>query len=90
MYRAEAVIPIEISLCSARVLDFSSIENEELMSKQLDSLEEHWEVATIRLANYEQKLVRWYNKDVKIRDFMVNDLVLRKVVGSARDINVEK
>ena len=55
-YGREAVIPTEISLCSARVLGFLLAENEELMVKQLDSLEEYRELATIRLVEYQQKL----------------------------------
>ena len=39
-YGAKAVIPVEISLCSARVSGFASVKNKELMVKQLDSLEE--------------------------------------------------
>ena len=39
-YGAEVVIPAKISLCNARTLGFSSAENEELIVKQLDSLEE--------------------------------------------------
>ena len=57
-YGGEAVIPIEISLCSARVSGFVPAENEELMVKQLDSLEEYRELATIRLVEYQQKLTR--------------------------------
>ena len=52
----EAVISAEISLCSARISGFASVKNEELMVKQLDSLEEFWELVTIRLADYQQKL----------------------------------
>ena len=47
MYGTETVIPAKISLCSARVLGFASTKNEELMVKQLDSLEECRELATI-------------------------------------------
>lgn len=35
-YRIEAVILVEISMSSLRVLDFSLASNEELMMKQLD------------------------------------------------------
>ena len=48
----EAVISAEVNLCSARVLGFALIENDELMVKQLDLLEEYRESATIRLAEY--------------------------------------
>ena len=55
-YGREAVIPTEISSCSAQVSGFVPTENEELMVKQLDSLEEYRESTTIRLAEYQQKL----------------------------------
>ena len=58
--------------------------------KQLDSLEECWESTTIRLAEYQQKLAQRYSKDMKKREFGTGDLVLRKVVGSAQDVNARK
>ena len=45
---------------------------------------------TIRLAEYQQKLARRYNQDVKTRGFSTGDLVLRKVVGNMRDMNAGK
>ena len=57
-YGGEAVIPTEVSLCNARVSRFVPVENEELMVKQLDLLEEYQESATIRLSMYQQKLAR--------------------------------
>ena len=78
----EAVILAKINLCSARVAGFNPTKNSELMLKQLDLLEEHRELATIRLAEYRQKLARRYNRDVRKREFGAGDLVLRKVVGN--------
>ena len=89
-YGAKAVILAKISLCSARVSGFSSAGNEELMVKQLDSLEECREVATIRLADYQQKLARQYNRDIRRREFNTRDLVLWKAMGNTRDVNVGK
>ncbi|XP_075654687.1 uncharacterized protein LOC142624829 [Castanea sativa] len=89
-FGAEIVIPAEINLCSARVAGFAPTENEELMYGQLNLLEEHHEVATIRLAEYQQKLARRYNKSMRRREFTAGDLVLRKVVGNTRDINARK
>ena len=63
-YGAEVVIPAEVNLCSARVDEFNLAHNEQMMLKQLDSLEEYREAATIRLAEYQQKLARHYNRDV--------------------------
>ena len=61
-----------------------------MMLKQLDSLEEYREVVTIRLAEYQQKLARRYNRDVRVREFGAGDLVLRKAVGNMRDSNARK
>ena len=58
--------------------------------ERLDSLEEYREAAAIRLAEYQQKLTRGYNRGVKVREFNAGDLVLRRAVGSMRDINAGK
>ena len=86
----EAVIPAEVNLCSARVDGFSPAHNEQMMLKQLDSLEEYQEVATIWLAEYQQKLARRYNWDVRVKEFGAADLVFRKAVGNMRDFNAGK
>ena len=58
MYGAEAVIPAEVNLCSAQVTGFTPTQNEELMVKHLDLLEECRESVTIRLTGYQQKLAQ--------------------------------
>lgn len=68
-YGAEAIIPAKVNLCDAQISGFSSIENSELMMKQLNLLEERRESVTIRLAEYQQKLARIYNRDVRKREF---------------------
>ena len=47
---------VEINLCSARVAEFDPAQNDELMVKCLDLLEEYREAVIIRLAEYQQKL----------------------------------
>jgi len=49
---AKAVIPTEVSLCSARIAGFDPIQNADLMMEHLDWLEECREATTIRLAEY--------------------------------------
>ena len=63
-YGAEAVIPTEVSLCSARVVRFDLAQNADLMMERLDWLEECQEAVTIRLAEYQQKFAQRYNRDV--------------------------
>ena len=60
-YRAEAVIPAEVNLCSARVDGFDPTQNELMMEESLDLLEEYQEAVIIRLVKYQQKLTRRYN-----------------------------
>ena len=52
------------------------------MMRQLDLLEERRELVTIRLAEYQQKLVQRYNRDVRRREYSAEDLVLLRVVGN--------
>ena len=89
-YGKEALIPAKINLCSARVSGFALTENDELMVKQLNLLEEYRESVTIRLVEYQRKLAWRYNKEVKRREFSAGDLVLCKVAGNTRDVNVGK
>ena len=46
-YRAEAVIPVEISMTSMRVASFSPSSNDAQMIENLDFLEERWDMASI-------------------------------------------
>lgn len=43
-----------------------------------------------RLADYWQKLVKGYNKNVKPREFVAGDLVLQKAVRSMKDLSAGK
>ena len=60
------------------------------MIKQLNMLEERRELATIQLVEYQQKLTRRYNRDMRKREFRAGDLVLRKVMRNTRDVNAEQ
>ena len=89
-YGAKTVIPVEMNLCSAQVARFDPAQNNELMVECLDWLDECREAAIIQLAEYQQKLAKWYNRDVKAKEFSAEGLVLRKAVGNMRDANVGK
>ena len=47
-------------------------------------------MALIRLANYQQKLAQRYDRSVRPRKFVAGDLVLRKAVGSMKNLSVGK
>ena len=60
------------------------------MMRQLDLLEEHREMETIWLANYQQKMAQKYDKGVRSREFRAGDLVLHRAVGGAWDLSAGK
>ena len=49
------------------------------MIRELDTSDELWEAAAIRVASYQRRLANSYNKRVKPRMFHPGDLVLRKI-----------
>ena len=51
----------------------------------MDLIKEKREDAMVQLAYYQQKLKQGYNVNVKLRPLTLGDLVLRKVVGMAKN-----
>ncbi|XP_075655034.1 uncharacterized protein LOC142625229 [Castanea sativa] len=84
-YGSEAVIPAEIGLTSYRVDNHDEGRNDQELRLRLDLVDEVRAMAEQRLARYQDLMAKHYNSRVKRRDFKVGDLVLRKVMGTARD-----
>ena len=59
--------------------------NDEAIPLQLILVDEIRAIAEQRLARYQDRMTKHYNSWVRHRDFKVGDLVLRKVMGTARD-----
>lgn len=81
-YGTDALVPVEIGSTSLRVSQFKEIYNEEGLRTNMDLLEEVREKSLIRLAAYQRKVAKHYNKGVKLRRFEVRDYVLREVEAS--------
>ena len=62
-----------------------SKDNEDALCLQLDLVDEVRATAEQRLMLYQNLMAKYYNSIVRRRDFQVGDLVLRKVMGVARD-----
>ena len=84
-YGAEAVIPLEANFPTLRKNSFTPNSNDELLEKSLDLIKERREKVVIQLAYYYQKLKQGYDANVKMRPLAPGDLVLRKVVGAAKN-----
>ena len=84
-YRAEAVIPLETGFPTTRTSSFNPKDNDEQLTKNLDLIEERRQDAMVQLAYYQQKLKQGYDANVKLRPLTSGDLVLCKVVGTAKN-----
>ena len=84
-YGAKAVIPIETSFPTLRTQSFNPNDNDKLLERSLDLIKERRQSAMVQLAYYQQKLRQNYDAKVKLRPLEPGDLVLRKVLGTAKN-----
>ena len=84
-YGAEAVILLESGFPTTRTSSFNPKDNDEQLARNLDLIEEKRENAMVQLAYYQQKLKQGFNANVRLRPLAPGDLVLRKVVGAAKN-----
>ena len=84
-YGAEAAIPLESGFPTTRTSSFNPKDNDEQLARGLGLIEEKRENAMVQLAHYQQKLKWGYDANVRIRPLTPDDLVLCKVVGSAKN-----
>jgi hypothetical protein len=78
-YRADAVLPPEIYLESARVAHFDLECQAE--ARELDSilLEERCNLTLINVQKYQESFKKYYNKSVVQRELNIGDLVLKDI-----------
>ena len=84
-YGFEAVIPLEIGFPTLRTSLFSLDNNDQLLEKSLDLINERREMAMVQLQHYQQKLKQGYYVGVKVRPLASGDLVLKRVVAAAKN-----
>ena len=84
-YGVEVVIPLETGFPTLRTSSFTPSNNDELLGKSLDLIEERRENAMVQLAYYQHKLKQGYDANVKLKPLAPGDLVLRKVLGTTKN-----
>ncbi|XP_017256033.2 uncharacterized protein LOC135147082 [Daucus carota subsp. sativus] len=85
VYGAEAVLPTEVLTPTARYGLLTPTTNQLEMAHDIDTVDELRQTAKIRMASYQQKVARSYNKHVHVRLFRVGDMVLRKTFQNTTD-----
>ena len=84
-YGAEAVIPIETGFPTLRTQSFNPNNNDKLLERSLDLIEERRENAMVQLVYYQHKLKQGYDARVRLRSLKPGDLMLKKVLGTAKN-----
>ena len=84
-YGTEAVIPVEVGVASTKRTTFSEEGNDDKLRVNLDCLDEVRDKASSRMAEYQWKMAKYYNKRVKLRQLDIGDLILHKVTTATRD-----
>ena len=74
-----------MGLTSYRVESYDEDKNKEAIRLQLNLVDKVRAAAEQRLTRYQNLMAKHYNNKVRHRDIQVGDLVLRKVMGAARD-----
>ena len=78
-YGSEAMIPVEVGVPSLRYQWSREETNDQELALNLDLLDERREQSMIRTAAYQSRARRFWDKNVKERQFQVGDWVLRRV-----------
>ena len=67
IYGTEAVIPVEVGVASIRQEVLHEEDNDNQLRINLDCMDEVSDKASSRMTKYQQKMVEYYNKRVKLR-----------------------
>lgn len=81
-YGTEVVLPVEISVGSARTENFDPQESEIGLRLNGDLLEELRDSTQLKVAKYQEKVTSYCNSKTKKKRFSLNDLVLRETAVS--------
>ncbi|KAL5826496.1 hypothetical protein ACOSQ3_018347 [Xanthoceras sorbifolium] len=64
---------------------FNPEQNEDLLAASLELVEEKRDFARLRVAVYQKRVTRYFNRKIKPRGFKKRDLVLRLLLSGARN-----
>ena len=84
-YGIEAIIPPETGFPMLRTGTFNSSDNNGLLEKSLDLIKERRENAMVQLAYFQHNLKQRYDANMRLRPLVPGDLVLRKILGTAKN-----
>ena len=84
-YSTKVVISVEVVITNIRQEMFHKESNDDQLKVNLDCLDEVRDGASNKMTKYQQKMVKYYNKRVKLRRLDIGDLVLCKITPATKD-----
>ena len=84
-YGTEAIILVEIGATSIRREMFQEEGNGDQLRVNLDCIDEVRERVSHKMTKYQQKIVEYHNRRVKLKRLDIRDLVLRKVTPATKN-----
>ena len=86
VYGTEALLPVEIGVPALHTQSYEENENQESRLLNLELIEELREETALKMAAYQNRVARSYNRKMRERTFQVGNLVLRYAqVANIRD-----
>ncbi|XP_074376844.1 uncharacterized protein LOC141718360 [Apium graveolens] len=79
------MVPVKVDLGLLRMDYYAEGDAKFNQRLHLDLLEEARENSQLKLAVYQQRATRYYNKKVKGQQLKVRDMVLRKVISNTKN-----
>lgn len=79
VYRADAMIPMEVNSPIYHRINFDNNLNKEGLDSSIDLIEEIRRMAHVRECVAKQKMTRRFNTRVHLRNFQEGDLVLKNI-----------
>ena len=80
MFGIEAFIPVEVGHMNIQIKAYEEQRNHQELNNNLDLIDEVRDETMKRMEKYKGAMARYYNKKVKVRRFIIGDLILRKVL----------
>ena len=84
-YGTKAVIPVEVGVTSLRREAFHKGSNDDQLKVNLDCLDESRDKASRKMAEYQQKISKYCNRRVKLKQLNIGNLILHKVTTATKN-----
>ncbi|KAL5768218.1 hypothetical protein ACOSQ2_015001 [Xanthoceras sorbifolium] len=84
-YGSEAVIATKVDYPSYRIRHAIEETNNRELLNELDTIDEYRDKAAIRLAVYQQRVARHYNRNIRLKAFNIRDWVFHRIFQNTKE-----